>query len=344
MFKLDIECISHRLKNNKDAHEVYLKKTIENTDTLRGLVECARKQNPGEPLLESAYMYRTPSSDINSQNDQDSNATVCNIKTDNGTEFVNQTLRAYYEESLEAAPQSLEQEPPSPDYMPGPEYLKCLSQSDNEILEDLANYPTNGGDDDEEEESSEDDDEEEEASEDKEEEEHLASADSTLLVLDSVPSSEETEPFDNDESATTPPPPRSPQTIVPLSQTKLHWARISVRPHTPPPPFAELHLARCMATPAFPSLPPSPLSPWFEFGESLTAAARQTGHTLARRVNYGFLDTMDASIRASEGRVMTAIEEVNERVVDLATTNRLDAKEFHTRHQDAQDNRALLRA
>ncbi|GJZ65120.1 retrovirus-related pol polyprotein from transposon TNT 1-94 [Tanacetum coccineum] len=26
------------------------------------------------------------------------NATVCNIRTDNGTEFVNQTLRAYYEE------------------------------------------------------------------------------------------------------------------------------------------------------------------------------------------------------------------------------------------------------
>nr|GEX58434.1 hypothetical protein [Tanacetum cinerariifolium] len=43
MFKLDIEPISHRLKNNRDAHEDYLKKTIENTDTLRGLVECARK-------------------------------------------------------------------------------------------------------------------------------------------------------------------------------------------------------------------------------------------------------------------------------------------------------------
>ncbi|GJZ63563.1 hypothetical protein Tco_0619984 [Tanacetum coccineum] len=39
MFKLDIETISHRLKNNKDAHEVYLENTIENTDTLRGLVE-----------------------------------------------------------------------------------------------------------------------------------------------------------------------------------------------------------------------------------------------------------------------------------------------------------------
>ncbi|GJT43719.1 retrovirus-related pol polyprotein from transposon TNT 1-94 [Tanacetum coccineum] len=57
MFKLDIEPISHRLKNNRDAHAVYLETTIENTDTLRGLVECARKQNPSEPLLESACMF-----------------------------------------------------------------------------------------------------------------------------------------------------------------------------------------------------------------------------------------------------------------------------------------------
>ncbi|GJU19764.1 hypothetical protein Tco_1153106 [Tanacetum coccineum] len=57
MFKLDIEPISHRLKNNMDAHEVYLEKTIENIDTLCGLVECARKQNPSEPLLESACMF-----------------------------------------------------------------------------------------------------------------------------------------------------------------------------------------------------------------------------------------------------------------------------------------------
>ncbi|GJZ55235.1 retrovirus-related pol polyprotein from transposon TNT 1-94 [Tanacetum coccineum] len=57
MFKLDIEPISHRLKNNKDAHEVYIEKTIENTDTLRGFVERARTQNPSEPLLESACMF-----------------------------------------------------------------------------------------------------------------------------------------------------------------------------------------------------------------------------------------------------------------------------------------------
>ncbi|GKC03596.1 retrovirus-related pol polyprotein from transposon TNT 1-94 [Tanacetum coccineum] len=57
MFKLDIEPISQRLKNNRDAHEDYLKKTKENTDTICGLVERARKQNPSEPLLDSACMF-----------------------------------------------------------------------------------------------------------------------------------------------------------------------------------------------------------------------------------------------------------------------------------------------
>ncbi|GJT49574.1 hypothetical protein Tco_0975731 [Tanacetum coccineum] len=56
-FKLDIEPISRRLKNNRDAHEVYLEKTIENTDTLRRLVECTRKQYPSEPLLEFACTF-----------------------------------------------------------------------------------------------------------------------------------------------------------------------------------------------------------------------------------------------------------------------------------------------
>nr|GEX26914.1 retrovirus-related Pol polyprotein from transposon TNT 1-94 [Tanacetum cinerariifolium] len=53
MFKLDVEPISHRLTNNRDVHDNYLKKTIENTDTIRGLVEYARKHNPSKPLLDS---------------------------------------------------------------------------------------------------------------------------------------------------------------------------------------------------------------------------------------------------------------------------------------------------
>ncbi|GJX25843.1 retrovirus-related pol polyprotein from transposon TNT 1-94 [Tanacetum coccineum] len=57
MFKLDIDPISHRLKNNRDAHADYLKKTIGNTDTIRRLIKRARKQNPSEPLLDSTCRF-----------------------------------------------------------------------------------------------------------------------------------------------------------------------------------------------------------------------------------------------------------------------------------------------
>ncbi|GJU79565.1 reverse transcriptase domain-containing protein [Tanacetum coccineum] len=68
----------------------------------------------------------------------------------------------------------------------------------------------------------------------------------------------------------------------------------------------------------------------FEVGESSTAAAaRQTGHTLARRVDYRFIDTLDASIRASKGRVMTTVQEVNERVTDIVATQRQDPHEIY---------------
>ncbi|GKD17830.1 integrase, catalytic region, zinc finger, CCHC-type containing protein, partial [Tanacetum coccineum] len=50
MFKLDIELISYRLKNNRDAHEVYFEKTIENADTLRGLT-CPSLMKPTEKLV-----------------------------------------------------------------------------------------------------------------------------------------------------------------------------------------------------------------------------------------------------------------------------------------------------
>ncbi|GKA84313.1 retrovirus-related pol polyprotein from transposon TNT 1-94 [Tanacetum coccineum] len=45
MFKLDIDPISPRLKNNRDAHEVYIEKTIEYNDTLCGFVEHALKHS-----------------------------------------------------------------------------------------------------------------------------------------------------------------------------------------------------------------------------------------------------------------------------------------------------------
>ncbi|GKG42856.1 hypothetical protein Tco_0477154, partial [Tanacetum coccineum] len=41
---------------------------------------------------------------------------------------------------------------------------------------------------------------------------------------------------------------------------------------------------------------------------------------------------------------MTAMKEVNDTVTDLATTHRQDAHELHVHDEDAQDDRALLRA
>nr|GFD14269.1 hypothetical protein [Tanacetum cinerariifolium] len=123
------------------------------------------------------------------------------------------------------APQSLEQVPPSPNYVHGPKYLKYVAPADDDIPEDaeedLEEDPADGGDDDDEEESFEDDDDDEEEEEETskegkdEEKEHLAPTDSTALpAINHVVSAEETIPFETDESTATPPPPRSPQTGV----------------------------------------------------------------------------------------------------------------------------------
>nr|GEX15602.1 retrovirus-related Pol polyprotein from transposon TNT 1-94 [Tanacetum cinerariifolium] len=65
IFKLDMEHISHRLKNNRDAHE----------------------DEVPEFIVKFLKMIQVRL-----------NAIVYKIRTDNGIEFVNQTLRAYYEE------------------------------------------------------------------------------------------------------------------------------------------------------------------------------------------------------------------------------------------------------
>ncbi|GJV70220.1 hypothetical protein Tco_1485729 [Tanacetum coccineum] len=65
-----------------------------------------------------------------------------------------------------------------------------------------------------------------------------------------------------------------------------------------------------------------PLRDKFEVGESSSAtAARKIGHTLAHRVDYGFVDIVDASICAFESRATTVVH-----------------------CKDTQDDRALLRA
>ncbi|GJZ58655.1 hypothetical protein Tco_0614471 [Tanacetum coccineum] len=80
-------------------------------------------------------------------------------------------------------------------------------------------------------------------------------------------------------------------------------------------------------------------TPRFEIGESSTAAAaRQPRSTMARRVDYGFMDTLDASIRASEQKSMAADDHVALRdevdtlrmyLSSLCTTHKQERVEAH---------------
>nr|GEY74371.1 hypothetical protein [Tanacetum cinerariifolium] len=202
--------------------------------------------------------------------------------------------------------------------------------------------------------------EEEEPSEDEEEEEkegHLALDDSAISVPDFVPSAEEKEPFKTDEPqppmvtstkaliaeyASTPTPPSpSPSPLSPLSSP--HPLITSPSLLLPSPtcmdiiPKADMPLEKMVRF-----IAPSHR---FEIKESSEAATtRQTGPALTRCVDYGFIDTLDASIRATDERVMTALEEVDERMTSLAATYRHDSKEFYTRHQDTQDHQSILEA
>ncbi|GKB19363.1 hypothetical protein Tco_0853286 [Tanacetum coccineum] len=181
--------------------------------------------------------------------------------------------------------------------------------------EDLIDYVADTDDDEEDEE------EEESSYDDEEEEEHLAPT-VALSAIDPVPSAEETEPFKTDESAATPPPayrttsrmlfalpipPPSP--LTPLS---------SPLPQIPSPPTHHPLPLPAPSTSCGVDIPKAELSPWkrlllialaprFKIKEnSTTTAARQPRSTMGHRVDYSFVDTLDASIRASQQRAMAA--------------------------------------
>nr|GFA29734.1 hypothetical protein [Tanacetum cinerariifolium] len=105
-------------------------------------------------------------------------------------------------------------------------------------------------------------------------------------------------------------------------------------------------------------------APRFEVGESSAAAARQPGLDVTHSTNYNFIDTMDATsghpmfgevsygikdvwdgmFRDMEERAPTTLEELSQRVIDLAATIAQDTHEIYVRFEDAQDDRALQRA
>ncbi|GKB68598.1 hypothetical protein Tco_0930010, partial [Tanacetum coccineum] len=85
--------------------------------------------------------------------------------------------------------------------------------------------------------------------------------------------------------------------------------------------------------------------PSCEVGESsAVAAARQPGPTMAHRVNYSLVDTMETRFRDTEKRMMTASEMVNMRVSYQVDVRSRKSSEFYSRHHDVQKDRATVRA
>nr|GEX39722.1 putative reverse transcriptase domain-containing protein [Tanacetum cinerariifolium] len=207
----------------------------------------------------------------------------------------------------------------------------------------LCKSPTDGGDD-ADDESSDDDDEEEEEEEqnafeddDKEKEEHPAlTNNSTVPVDDPLPSAEDTKAFEIDKSAPTPVPSPRRRTARIVVEIRLRAALPSTYHPSkiPSPPIllpstthrddlieADMPLwKRARFT--------APTSRFEVIESTSAAAARKAKHTLAHTVDYGFIDTMDASIRASESRAVTAVKVVNDKVTVLATTQRQDAQKM----------------
>nr|GEZ90825.1 hypothetical protein [Tanacetum cinerariifolium]GEZ95015.1 hypothetical protein [Tanacetum cinerariifolium] len=121
MLKIDVEPIAPRLLNNKTAHSNYLRLTQEQAAIFKETAEQGKSQNPLNNSLDTAsrnpvnlgLVSDVPSSSLDECRSKDEaldfiikflkmiqvrlKAHVLRIKTDNGTEFVNQTLREYYE-------------------------------------------------------------------------------------------------------------------------------------------------------------------------------------------------------------------------------------------------------
>ncbi|GKE43048.1 hypothetical protein Tco_1470332, partial [Tanacetum coccineum] len=230
-------------------------------------------------------------------------------------------------------------------------------EDDNEDPEeDHTDYPADGKDGDDEPSDDDDDDddtddEDEEPTEDEEEEEHLASADSSVVpVVDYVPSAGDTKAFETNESAPTP---RSPQTRVPVSQTRLHRAQKTVRLEPPMSTSMEVRIAEHAAAPIPPTSPAydqAPLGyraamihmrddipeedmppqrkfvltappPGGDVAESSAAAVRP------HRVQYDFVDTIEArqGLICSPGHDAQTIARAADRAEDVGYVRALQA-------------------
>nr|GEW75518.1 hypothetical protein [Tanacetum cinerariifolium] len=207
-------------------------------------------------------------------------------------------------QSLDAAPQA----PPSPNYVLGPEHPSLPDYEDlkDDLEEDPADYPVDGGDKEEEEFSGDDadDEDEEEATEeeadDQEEKEHLAPADSSTAPIDDLISSPPL-PLPSPPTHTSP-----TYAEAPLSYRATMMRSRVASPLPLPTPSSSLLLHATGRKEDVPEadVPPrkrlclTASTPRFEVRESLAAAAaRQPRLNVTHAIDYGFVDTVDATLR-----------------------------------------------
>ncbi|GJW79347.1 hypothetical protein Tco_0141029 [Tanacetum coccineum] len=81
-----------------------------------------------------------------------------------------------------------------------------------------------------------------------------------------------------------------------------------------------------------------------DFVLGITRSLKGPGSTMARRVDHSFVDTVDTRVRDTERRTMAAVEVVNLRVNYQEDVCRRESLEFYSRHQEAQEDRATVRA
>ncbi|GJT21823.1 hypothetical protein Tco_0891760 [Tanacetum coccineum] len=110
---------------------------------------------------------------------------------------------------------------------------------------------------------------------------------------------------------------------------------MSVRPQTPLPLSFDALVGSSVAAPAPPLPPPSPLSPLSSPLPKIPSLPLLLPLPTCRDI----IPEADMSPRK---RARFAAP--SQRVTDHVTSHRHDSKEFHVRHQDAQDDEAVLRA
>nr|GEV10951.1 putative reverse transcriptase domain, ribonuclease H-like domain, aspartic peptidase domain protein [Tanacetum cinerariifolium] len=278
---------------------------------------------------------------------------------------------------------SLKDQPLTADASPivaSPDYV-ADSDPDEHLEDDQADYPADGGDGDDEPSDDDDDDDTDDEDpkddpfeEDDEEEEHLAPADSSVVPnIDLVLLAGDTEALEADEPTHAPGSP----IIIPLSQTRLRRVRKTVRPEPPMSASMQAYIARHAAIPSPPLLVPSLPLP---LPSPLTTSPTDTGAPLGYRAagirmralfpstsrrtdipeadmpprkrvclttpapGFETEESSAAGAARQPGPTESDLRRYRVEQAELDTTVNQRTDEFEIRFEEAQDDRALLRA